>query len=172
MHFLKAYYKGSLLSFIKNHCASRQSTKVFKIPCIAFAHGDNNKRWINPLKLHNTRNNVFCRLTHCFGFFSFGIKNRKFELCSDFGFVARNEKEIQRQVIFALLVQTLRIHSQAPRKQLSHQLTRLTCRSLRRPFLPLSGKPYSSQTFFHFFFHNFFRKLKENNLSRRHTIQQ
>lgn len=66
-----------------------------------------------------------CRLTHCFGFFSFGIKNRKFKLCSDFGFVARNEKEIQWQVVFALLIQALRIHSQTPRNQLSHQLTRL-----------------------------------------------
>lgn len=102
----------------KKELSRRRWTKIFKIPCIASVHVH------TPVIQINCARNI-CQLTHCFGFFSFGIKNRKFKLCSDFGFVARNEKEIEWQVVFALLIQSLRIHSQTPRNQLLHQLTRL-----------------------------------------------
>ena len=65
------------------------------------------------LKVENVHS-VSQRLTHCFGLLTFGVQNRELELGSHLTLIARHQQQVERQVIFALFVQTLGVHPQTP----------------------------------------------------------
>lgn len=53
-------------------------------------------------------------LTHGFGLLSLGVEDGEFELGAHLGLRTADQQQVERQVVFALLVQALRIHSQTP----------------------------------------------------------
>lgn len=53
-------------------------------------------------------------LTHGFGLLSLGIEDGELELSAHLSLRTADQQQVERQVIFALLIQALGIHSQTP----------------------------------------------------------
>ena len=53
-------------------------------------------------------------LTHCLPFLAFPIEDGEFELCSDLSLVPGDKEEVQRKIVSGVIVQSLRVNSQAP----------------------------------------------------------
>lgn len=54
------------------------------------------------------------RLTHGFGLLSLGIEDGELELGTHLCLWTADQQQVERQVVFTLLIQTFRIHSQTP----------------------------------------------------------
>lgn len=54
------------------------------------------------------------RLTHGFGLLSLGVEDGELELGAHLGLWTADQQQVERQVVFALLIQALGIHSQTP----------------------------------------------------------
>lgn len=54
------------------------------------------------------------KLTHGFGLLSLSVEDGELELGAHLGLWTADQQQVERQVVFALLIQALGIHSQTP----------------------------------------------------------
>lgn len=58
-----------------------------------------------------------CRLTHGFGLLALSVEDGELKLCAHFTLGTAYQEQIERQVIFAFLVQSFWIHPQTPGRE-------------------------------------------------------
>ena len=66
---------------------------------------------VSSSSLGNTCNDS---LTHGFGLLSLGVEDGELELGTHLSLGAADQQQVKRQVVFALFIQTLGIHTQTP----------------------------------------------------------